>query len=56
MSDWTLWRGRPLQNEIETTNNSAGAIEVGALTILGTFALTDRKKDDGDKLGPADRE
>jgi hypothetical protein len=37
----------------ETTNNSVGAIEVGASSILGTFALTDRKKDDGDQFRPA---
>jgi hypothetical protein len=37
----------------ETTINRLRAINVRALTTLRTFAHTDRKKDDGDKPGPA---
>jgi hypothetical protein len=40
----------------ETTNYSLRAIDVGTLTTLGTFAHTDRKKDDGDKHGPCQEE
>jgi hypothetical protein len=28
----------------ETTNNSLRALDIGALTILGTFAPTDQKR------------
>jgi hypothetical protein len=36
----------------ETTNSRLTAMDLGALTILGTFAPTDRKKqDDCDKPG-----
>jgi hypothetical protein len=45
MTDWTLCRGHPLsETKEETTNNSLKAMDVGALTTLGTFACTDWRK------------
>jgi hypothetical protein len=35
----------------EETAHRVRAIEVGALTTLGTFSCTGRKKDDGDTSG-----
>jgi hypothetical protein len=37
---WTLWKGRPLSKMKEETVHRVGARDVGALTTLGTFALT----------------
>jgi hypothetical protein len=34
----------PSETKEETANNSLRAMEIGALTSLGTFACTDRKK------------
>jgi hypothetical protein len=34
----------PSRMKEETTNNGVGAINVGALTILGTFGYTNRRK------------
>jgi hypothetical protein len=49
-----LWRGSaPSKTKEETTDNSLRATDVGTLTIFGTFSCTNRKKDDGDKPGPA---
>jgi hypothetical protein len=38
------------------TAHRAGAGDVGTLTILGTFPLTEWRKDDGDKLGLTGRD
>jgi hypothetical protein len=42
----------PSKMKEETTNNSVRAIEVGALSTLGTSACTNWKKDDGNTPGP----
>jgi hypothetical protein len=43
----------PFKTKEETTNNKLEAMDVGALTILGTVALTDQKDENDDKPGLA---
>jgi hypothetical protein len=43
-----LWRGQP-PPKWKKSNNSLQAVDVEISTTLGTFACTDRKKDDGDE-------
>jgi hypothetical protein len=44
MTDWTLWKAWPPPKTKEETAHRVGAINVGALTTVGTFGRTNQRK------------
>jgi hypothetical protein len=42
MNDWTFWRGQPPPKGKKRRHNRIRAIDVGALTTLGTVAHMDQ--------------